>query len=641
MKQKIGVYVCHCGGNIADYVDVKRVAEEMAKIEGVEISVDTMFACADSSQKQIAEDIKNKGLDGIVVASCSPKLHYPTFSAVAERAGLNKYSYAHANIREQCSWAHSDNKTGATEKAIKIVKAAIARVKEATDLQPIEIESQNAVAIIGAGVAGMRAADELADLGIKVYVIEREHFVGGRISQLDYLCDTKETGKELVTRLYERLIRNRNVILFTGAEIIEKSGSIGNFKIKVKVTPRYIKGVCSCDELQKAIDVCPVEVADDFNFGITKRKAIYKNYPSEYPQMPAIDMKNCTRCGKCEEVCSSIDFSQKEEILNLNVGAILVASGFDPYKPKENEFGWGLDNVVTLPQFRRIINMCDDKLIYKGKEIKDIAYIFCVGSRQVDGENKYCSRYCCTAALYTSILTKKKYKNIQSYHFTRGIRTYGKQEITYDEASRQGDIFLQSYEDDPPVVEQKNGKTIVKINDILTNKRELYVEPDLIVLVTGMIPRENSSLTDVLKIPKGRDKFYNEIHLKLRPVETVIDGVTIAGACQGPKNIMESMNSALSAAAKTYSIVNSGKLELPPIVAEIDETTCQWCGKCAEACPFDAIAEKQVNGKNIAVVNTSVCKGCGMCLPVCDSDSIELLGYTNNEIETMIKNLVE
>ena len=636
MKKKIGVYICHCGGNISDYVDVAKVRDAVKDIQGVEISVDTMFACADSSQKQIYNDIKENGLDGLVVASCSPKLHYPTFSAVAERAGLNKYNYVHANIREQVSWAHSDNKIGATEKAIQTVKAAIAGVQQSIALEPIKIKSQKIIAVLGAGVAGMRAAKELADLGIKVYLIEREHFVGGRVSQLDYLCGVEETGKELVTRLYETIHKHENITLFTGAEVIEKGGSIGNFKIKVKITPRYIKKECNREELKKTIELCPVEVDDDFNFKITKRKAIYKNYPSEYPQIPAIDIKNCTRCGECEKVCSSIDFSQKEEILDLTVGSILTATGFDPYIPKENEFGWGLDNVVTLPQFRRIINMCDDKLTFRGKEIKNIAYIYCVGSRQLEGDNKYCSLYCCTATLYTSILTRKKYKNINSFHFNRGIRTYGKQEIIYDEASRMGDIFLQSYEYDPAVVEKKGNKTIVRVKDILTNNMEMEVEADLVVLVTGMEPRNDSSIGDVLKIPKGRDRFYNEIHMKLRPVETVIDGITIAGACQGPKNILESVNSALSAATKSYSIVNKGELALEPIIASVDKNTCNWCGLCAEACPYESIKMINENGKELAEINKSVCKGCGMCLPVCKSDSIEMSGYTNAKIENMI-----
>jgi heterodisulfide reductase subunit A len=259
-----------------------------------------------------------------------------------------------------------------------------------------------------------------------------------------------------------------------------------------------------------------------------------------------------------------------------------------------------------------------------------------VGSRQVEGDNKYCSRYCCTATLYTSILTRKKYKNINSYHFNRGIRTYGKQEVIYDEASRMGDIFLQSYEYDPAIVEKKGDKTIVRVKDILTNNMEIEVEADLVVLVTGMEPRNDSSIGDVLKIPKGRDRFYNEIHMKLRPVETVIDGVTMAGACQGPKNILESVNSALSAAIKSYSIVNKGELALEPIIASVDKNTCVWCGKCAEACPYEAIKMIKENGKEIAEINKSVCKGCGMCLPVCESDSIEMSGYTNAKIENMI-----
>jgi len=555
MKKKIGVYICHCGGNIADYVDVERVREAIKDEEGVALAKTTMFACADSNQKEMVEDIKSQGLNGVVVASCSPKLHLLTFRAVTERAGLNKYNYVHANIREQVSWAHSDNKAGATEKAIRIVRSAIAKANCAGSLEPIEVKSTKAVAVIGAGVAGMRAAIELAEAGAEVFLIEREFFVGGRVAQWDNLCVSDETGKDLVTRLYDRVMSHKHVTLFTGAEVVENSGSVGNFNLKVKVTPRYIRLQCKKGELQKAIDVCPVEVPDEFNFNITTRKAIYHNYPSEYPQLPAIDMKNCTRCGECERVCSNIDFSQKTEYLNLKVGSILLATGFDPYEPKKGEFGYGeIDNVVTLPQFKRIVHYSGDKLTYKGKTIKHIAYIYCVGSRQVDGENKYCSRYCCTSNIYTAIGVKKKFRDVYNYHFNRGIRTYGKQEVLYDESSRLGDIYLQSFEHEPPLVEQKDGKTVVSINDILTTDKKLEVEADLVVLVTGMVPRQDNSIGNLLKIPKGRDKFFNEIHMKLRPVETVIDGITIAGASQGPKNIKESINSALAAATTVHSI---------------------------------------------------------------------------------------
>jgi heterodisulfide reductase subunit A len=275
-------------------------------------------------------------------------------------------------------------------------------------------------------------------------------------------------------------------------------------------------------------------------------------------------------------------------------------------------------------------------LKWHGKEIKNVAYIYCVGSRQPEGENKYCSRYCCTSVIHAAIHASRKYGNIQNYHFNRGIRTYGKQEVLYAESSRMGDIYLQSYEDDLPSVYRENNRTIVKINDILTGQKEIEVDADLVVLVTGMVPRADDSVGTLFKLPRGRDRFYNEIHMKLRPVETVIDGITIAGTCQGAKNVTESVNSALSAAAKSWSHISRGKLELEPVIATIDKNKCTWCGECADACPFDAVLKISENGKQVADINNSVCKGCGMCLPVCPEDAIDLLGYSNREIESMI-----
>jgi len=600
MNKKLGVYICHCGGNISDYVDVEKVKQAIENEDGVFLAKTTMFACGDSNQKEMVEDIKGNALDGVVVASCSPKLHLLTFRSVSERAGLNKYNYVHANIREQASWAHSDNKSGATEKAINIVKAAIAKVRYAETLEPIRVAAEKSVAVIGAGVAGMKAAIQLSNLGCRVYLIEREHFVGGRVAQWDTLFTTNETGKELITRLYNEVLAKKNITLYTGAELISNAGNIGDFKIKVKITPRYVKESCSASELQKAISVCPVEVPDDFYFDITKRKAIYSNYPAEYPQLPAIDIKNCTRCGECGKVCAAIDLSQEEETIDLTVGSILMATGFDPYTPADGEFGYNtFKNVVTLPQFKKIADLNDKKLIFNGREVKHIAYIYCVGSRQNEGKNKYCSRYCCTSAIHTAIEVKKKFGDIYNYHFTRGIRTYGKQEVLYDESSKMGDIYLQSYEDDPPVVSVNNNTTVVKINDIMTGRKELEVEADIVVLVTGMEPRKDNSVGSLLKLPRGRDNFFNEIHMKLRPVETVIDGITISGTSQGPKNIMETMNSALSAATKSYSYISKGELELEPLVAKVDKDLCSWCDACTKACPFDAVQMTGAGGSRL------------------------------------------
>ncbi len=640
MNKKLGVYICHCGGNISDYVDVEKVRQAIENDEGVLIAKTTMFACGDSNQKEMVEDIRKNKLDGVIVASCSPKLHLLTFRAVTERAGLNKYNYVHANIREQASWAHSDDKQGATEKAIKIVKSAIAKVRLAESLEPNRFPAKKAVAVLGAGVAGMRAAIELSDMNCPVFLIEREHFIGGRTSQWDVLFTTNQTGKEIVTDLYNDILRRSNITLHTGAQLISTGGSIGDFRLKVKLVPRYIRQKCDEGNLRKAIAACPVEVPDEFNFNITKRKAIYHNFPSEYPQYPVIDIKNCTRCGECEKICPGVDFSQKDEIIEINAGSVLVATGFDPYTPKEGEFGYSKsENIITLPQFKRIVDLNDKKLIHDGREIKKIAYVYCVGSRQVDGENKYCSRYCCTSVIHAAMQARNKFQDIENYHFTRGIRTYGKQESLYAESLKGGDIYLQSYEDDPPVVTEENGRTVVRIKDILTGKKEISVEPDLVVLVTGMVPRGDNPVATLFKLPKGRDKFFNEIHMKLRPVETVIDGITICGACQGPKNIMESANSALSAATKSFSYVSRGELEIEPIVAVIDKALCEWCGACAEACPFDAIKKVKEGSKETAIVSNSVCKGCGMCLPVCPVNAINLVAYSDEEIENMINAL--
>jgi len=658
MNKKIGVYICHCGGNISDYVDVEKVKDSVTDEEGVVLVRTTMFACSDATQKEMIEDITGSALDGLVVASCSPKLHLVTFRAVAERAGLNKYNYVHANIREQVSWAHSDDKAGATEKAVQLVKSAIAKVRLATPLEPIVIPSKKAVAVIGAGIAGMRAAIELADMGCPVTIIEREHFVGGRVAQWDILFTTDQTGKELITRLYDDIMQHPGITLLTGAEVISNTGSIGDFTLQVRITPRYIEEKCDPGNLQMAIDACPVEVPDAFNFNITTRKAIYHNFPSEYPQYPVIDIENCTRCGECEKICPSVNFSQQEKTVELNVGSVLMATGFDPYTPDRGEFGYEqFENVITLPQFKRLIDLHEDTLMYKGKKIENVAYIYCVGSRQIEGEasmetpeavdeniagcdisgdNRYCSRYCCTSVIHAAIEAEKKFNNLTNYHFTRGIRTYGKQELLYAESLKNGDIYLQSYEDDPPVVYRENGSTMVKINDILSGKKMVSVKADLIVLVTGMVPRADNSVASLFKIPRGRDKFFNEIHMKLRPVETVIDGITISGACQGPKNITESVSSALSAATKSFSYVSRGELELEPIIAIIDSELCDWCGKCTGACPYDAITKTASGGKEIAEINNSICKGCGMCLPVCPVNAINLTAYSDKEIESMI-----
>jgi len=567
--KKIGVYICHCGGNISDYVDVEKVRQSVEGEENVFIARTTMFACSDANQRDMVEDIKANGLDSVIVSSCSPKLHQLTFRNVSVRADLNKYTYVHANIREQASWAHSDDKMGATEKAIHLVKSAIAKSRYAEALETNKIKAKKAVAVIGAGVAGIKAAISLAEKETEVFLIEKDANIGGRVAQWGALSLSNETGREMIDRLSVELAKHSNITIMTNSEVVENKGSVGNITLQVKTT--------------------------------------------------------------------------NDKLTELTVGSVLMTTGFDYYTPAEGEFGYTQsDKVITLPEFKKMIDtQTGGKLMFNGKEVKNVAYIYCVGSRQTEGENTYCSRNCCTSTIHTAVIAKGKFGNITNYHFNRGLRTYGKQEILYADSLRQGDIYLQSYEDGLPTVVTGGKKPIVKVNDILTNGREIEVEVDLVVLVTGMVPRsDNNTIGSLFKLPKGRDKFYNEVHMKLRPVETVIDGITIAGACQGPKNIAESVNSALSAATKSYSILSKGELETDPLVATIDPEVCTWCGACEEACPFDAIIKVDNGKKVIAEINNTVCKGCGMCAPVCEPDAVNLIACSSKEIMSMIDALV-
>jgi len=644
MKERIGVYICHCGGNISDYVDVEELSSMMKDEDGVVIAKHVMFACADSNQKEMINDIKDKNLDAIVVASCSPKLHLHTFRGVAERAGLNPFNYVQVNIREQCSWPHSDQPLDATKKAVGLIRAGIKRVARSKALESIEIEAKKAVAIVGAGVSGMRSAIDLARMGNEVFLIEKDHFVGGKVSQAGKVFMSDQNGKDLIAKLYNEIKSLNKITLFTGATLEKLSGSLGNFNVEIKINPRFINDTADDNLLKQAISECSIEVPDQFNYGLTNRKAIYKNYPEALPDKFVVDA-NALKDEKefIEKYSSCIDIYQASETLTLAVGSVLVTTGFDSYHPKDEEYGYKkIEGVITLPEFKRLIELNPEKLMYLNKKVRKVAFIYCVGNRQAKGENKYCSRFCCTSTIHTSLQIKEKYKDVISFHLFRDIRTYGKQEILYERSSKQGDIYLRYDEKDPPVVEIKGDKLSVKVKDHLTSKKEMEFETDLVVLVTGMVAHPDSSkIAEKLKIPIGNDKFFNEIHPKLKPVETVIRGVFIGGSCQGPKNISESVQSSLAAAAKINALIKSGKISLDPIVATIDTNVCAWCGKCAEVCEYDALKEIKAEGKNVASVTKASCTGCGICAPVCPVDAIQIAEYTNDEIEAMIDGFMQ
>jgi len=565
-NQKIGVFICGCGGNISDYVDIEKVRDAIEGDPGVETARTAMFTCSDATQQEIIDVIKEKNLDGIVVASCSPKLHLNTFRAMARRAGLNQFVYNQVNIREQCSWVHTHDMQGATDKAIHLVRAGIARTLEGHPLEMIRVRTIPRVLIIGGGITGLQAARFLAALDIEVDLVERASEVGGQVASWGPLFPSNRSGKELVRSLINEVEDNHRIHIHTSSRIVEKSGNVGDFNVSIENSSG----------------------------------------------------------GRSD----------------LKVGAIIVATGFQHYKPSNGEYGYGLPGVVTLDEFRDILANSENGTIrHNGRAVHDVVYIYCVGSRQKAQEehpHSYCSRYCCTAAVHTALLAGQRSDPPRQFHLYRDMRTYGKQELIYDKALHSGSFFLKFSGDEPPTVAKSNGNLQVTLKDQLTAREEVSLRSDLVVLVTGMEARPNEELVDVLKLPIGRDGFFNEIHPKLRPVETVMDGILIAGSAQGPKNVPESMNSAMSAVAKSAALLMKGYVDLEPFVAVVDSDLCSWCDACSDACPYDAITKIEQGGKSIARVNTALCKGCGTCVPACEPRAISVEGYTHQQITGMI-----
>ena len=558
---RLGVFICHCGGNISDYVDVEKVRTAAAAVPGCALAKTFMFACSDAAQQEMTEDIRKQQLDAIVIASCSPKLHLETFRGMAQRAGLNPHMYAQVNIREQCSWAHRHDVPKASEKAVRLVRAGVARAALSRPLENIRVDTVPAVLVVGAGPGGMRAALALSDLGLSVHLVERAAETGGRIRALGKLFPSGRPGSELVARLREELARRDNIVVYTNAELVEKTGSAGRFAVKV-------------------------------------------------------------RAG--------------EETFSLAVGAIIAATGFDPYAPQPGEFGRGLPAVVTLPEFYELLTTSREGIRVGDRVVRSIVYVYCVGSRQADG-NTYCSRYCCTAAAHAAIQAHQIDPALAQFHLYRDMRTYGKNEVFYEEAGRRGSVFVRYGESEPPEVVSDGDGLAVRVRDELAGGDAIEIPADLVVLVTGMQAGANERLLSVLKLPVGAGGFFNEIHPKLRPVETVVDGVFIAGAAQGPKTLAESVASSLAAAANCSAMLLKGRLERAPLVAKVDREACQWCDACVQVCPYDgAIVKAEHDGKQVAEVRAELCKGCGACAAVCPSAAIEVEGYTNAQVTAMI-----
>ncbi len=572
-ERRIGVYVCHCGGNISDYVDVDQVVAAAQAEPGVVVARQMTFACSDSGQQDMERDIEEQGLDGLVVASCSPKLHVTTFRGVARRAGLNPYEYTQVNVREQASWIHSKDAQGTTDKAIHLVKAGIARTLLTEPLEPIVVETTPRTLVIGAGVAGLRAAIGLADIGIGVLLIERKAELGGWVGSFGSMYPHGKDGRQLVAELSEAVRQRPAIRVFTEAEMVSKAGSFGNYQVGIRVG------------------------------------------------------------------------GPQPEDLTVEVGSIIVTTGVDTYQPELGEYGYGLDGVMTLPEFKQLIDAAAGPVVHSGRPVRSVAYIYCVGGRQSaggPGAREYCSRYCCAATVAASVQLASRDSQVRQYHLYRDMRTYGKFELMYSKSRELGSVYLKFADDAAPAVTRRDdGRLLVHVRDKLTDDAELDIPVDLVVLVTGMVPRQNEALVGVLKLPVDKDGFFNEIHPKLRPVETVVDGVFIAGACQAPRNSSESVASGLAAVTQSAVILKKGFAELDPLVAEVDAGACTDCGVCLDACPYDAISMQPMDDRRSAVISETGCKGCGGCVPLCPENAIDLRGYTDAQVTAMIDKLLE
>jgi heterodisulfide reductase subunit A2 len=621
---KVGVYVCHCGGNISDQVDVEKVCAQARKVPGVVVARANTFMCSDPGQELIIEDLKNGLVDRVVVASCSPSLHETTFRQALTRAGVNPYVYEHANLREQVSWVHHGDE--ATDKATRLVAAAAAKAGWLEALEPIRVEVEPRAVVIGGGVAGLKTALELAERGLKVTLVEKSPFLGGQVAQLDRLAPTGEPAAGIITELADAVCQHPAIQVLTCAEVEGFDGYIGNFKVKVVRKPPA--GATYDDKLARLSQA---------GRGLGEYVPLVGVMPASIPEGP--------------------------QEFDLAAGVVVLATGFKPYQPRRGEYGYQeFPEVVTLPELIRQLSEAPaggDTLLINGRPIKSAAMIHCVGSRQIPGIheendggylNEYCSRTCCSATLHAADLMRRSYPGTRVFDFYRDIRTYGRgQEELYTQAAKDQVVFFRFEAGEEPQVMQNPHPTghplLVRAKDVLTFGEEMEVPVDLVVLAVGQEPNNIADLVEKMKIPVGADRFLQEVHPKLRPVEVSVAGILLAGTCQAPFDVGETCAAAGAAAVKAAAVLTRGYVELDPFVAEVDLSKCTGTGACVEACLSPgalAMVEMDAGGQKVrrARVNPAMCLGCGACVAVCPENAINVQGWTLKQYEAMVDMIV-
>ncbi|MGC8999017.1 MAG: CoB-CoM heterodisulfide reductase HdrA2 [Candidatus Bathyarchaeia archaeon] len=649
---RIGVYVCHCGLNIAGSVDCKEVAEFAATLPHVVLARDYRYTCSDQGQALIKNDIREYRLNRVVVASCSPRLHEPTFRKVCEEAGLNKYLFEMANIREQCSWVHLYDRKAATEKAKDIVKMAVAKAALLRSASEIEVPIIRKALIIGGGVAGIQAALDLADTGYKVYLVEREPSIGGMMARIDKTFPTMDCSICILAPKMSDVGRHSNIELLTNSEVIDVKGYIGNFRVKVLKKPRYVKEDCSaCGECSK---VCPMTAPNEFDAGLALRHAIYTPFAQAVPSTYIIDMNLCLNkdgvmvCDKCVKACErqAIDFTMKPETIELEVGTIIVATGADVFDPSAlPQYGYGKYlNVITSLEFERLINAggpSGGRLIRPSdmKVPKRVAFIQCVGSRSNRTGRTYCSNVCCMNTIKDSLLIKEHWPETEIYVFYVDIRAYGKGfEDLYKRSKKEGVIFIRGLPAE--IIEDKRTRNLWLIGENTLLKEPYKMNFDMVILSVGLEPRKDSEVIQrLLTLSRTQDGFFMEAHPKLRPVDAATGGIFFAGCAEAPKDIKDSVTQASAAAARAGILMAKGKVTVEAITPILDVEKCKACGLCTKVCPYNAITlNKEL--KRIEIVEAA-CGGCGTCAAECPSDALTQNHFTDEQIIAQIDAVTE
>ena len=649
---KIGVYICNCGTNIAGTVDVKEVAKLAGGLPSVVIAKDYMYMCSDPGQNMIKEDIKQLGLNRIVVASCSPMLHEHTFRQAVQDAGLNPYLFEMANIREHCSWITEDPKL-ATEKAKALVSAAVRRVYYQEPLEVREVPVTPSILVVGGGIAGIQAALEVANAGHKAYLVERESSIGGHMAQFDKTFPTLDCASCIFTPLLSTVGQHPNIELMTYSEVEEISGYIGNFQAKIRKKARYVDED-KCNGCLVCVEKCPWKAVSEFDEGLSQRKAIYTPFAQAVPNVPVIDTEHCVyflkgTCRACERFCDlkAIDFEQPDKEVEVAVGAIIVATGYDAFDPSAiTNYGYGrYDNVFTALQFERMCNASGPtggKIVLKdGSEPKNIAIIHCVGSRDKN-YHEYCSRVCCMYSLKYSHLIKEKIENAEVYQFYIDMRCFGKgYEEFYERLSNEEVKFIRgkaSEVTDRARTEEEQGKLVVVAEDSLMSAL-IRVPVDMVILSTALEARSDAAaVARLFNISRSADGFFLERHPKLDPVATTTDGIFIVGCAQGPKDIPDTVAQASAAAARVLAMISQGKVEIEAATAVIDEELCSGCKICNLLCPYSAITFDEE--KKVSRVNEVLCKACGVCVAACPSAAITGKHFTTEQIIAEIEGVL-